>query len=132
MLAARMAQIGKGPVAVLAPAPLPRLLGDLGVPVVALAHERRVLRQGVRVQADAAALPFRDGALAALVHVGSCDDPRVAAEWSRVLAEGGLAIVVAGEPREETTAFALLAGWVDIEQRACGRAYLTTGLLRRL
>lgn len=134
MLAERLVTRPPGWVAVLGAAPLPRLLADLGVPVVAVARERRVLRQGICVQAGAMALPFADGSLAALVHVGSIDEAsaRGAAEWLRVLCDGGVAIVVAGEPREDTAAFALEAGWVEIEQRACGRLFLTSGRVRRL
>jgi hypothetical protein len=85
-----------------------------------------------------AQLPLGDGELAAIVGVGALAGEPAAAlrplleEWTRVVRDGGGVVLVDRAPRTTATRHALCAGLSEIEQRASGRAVVTSGLLTKL
>jgi len=89
--------------------------------------------QGTPVQ-----LPLADGALAAVIGVGALAPESSVAlhqmirEWVRVVRDGGAVVLVDRVPRPLATRHALCAGLTEIEQRASGRAVVTSGLVSRL
>lgn len=83
-------------------------------------------------------LPVGDGELAAIVGVGALAAETGAAfgplleEWTRAVRDGGGLVLVDRAPRTTATRHALCAGLTEIEQRASGRAVVTSGLLVKL
>lgn len=83
-------------------------------------------------------LPVGDGELAAIVGVGALAGEAGAsfapllAEWTRAVRDGGGVVLVDRAPRTTATRHALCAGLTEIEQRASGRAVVTSGLLVKL
>jgi SAM-dependent methyltransferase len=90
------------------------------------------------LQGSPAQLPLPDGALAAVIGVGALAPERSVAlhqlirEWVRVVRDGGAVVLVDRVPRTLSTRHALCAGLTEIEQRASGRAVVTSGLVSRL
>jgi hypothetical protein len=81
-----------------------------------------------------AQLPVADGELAAVVGVGALAPDNAVAlhpwitEWVRAVRDGGAVVLVDRAPRTLATRHALCAGLTEIEQRASGRAVVTSGL----
>lgn len=127
----------RGAIAVIGSARLARALAERGRRVVAIEDAPRALRRK-RVDgayATAAALPVRNGALAAVVGVGAGSVPAWAEllrEWSRVVEEGGAVVMVDRGARPELSRRALCGGLMDIEQRAAGRTIVTRGLVAKI
>jgi SAM-dependent methyltransferase len=117
-------------VAVVGSPALAELLAQAGRRVAAVGRAERPLRRArhaaVRARADLAGLPFADGALAALVAAPG-DAAGALAELARAVRAGGLVVVLDTVPRDEASRRALCAGLVDLEQRAAGRAVVTSG-----
>lgn len=90
------------------------------------------------LQGTPAQLPLADGALAAVIGVGALAPESSVAlhqmirEWVRVVRDGGAVVLVDRVPRTLATRHALCAGLTEIEQRASGRAVVTSGLVSRL
>jgi SAM-dependent methyltransferase len=126
-----------GPVAVLGDARLARRLATAGRDVLCIGPSARPLRRARTpvVAGSTSALPLADGALAAVVAVGLAEIDRwepVLAEWCRVVAPGGLVVVVDRGAQAELGRRALCGGLTAIEQRAAGRTIITTGRWRPL
>lgn len=90
------------------------------------------------LQGTPSQLPVADGALAAVIGVGALAPERSVAlhqmisEWVRAVRDGGAVVLVDRVPRTLATRHALCAGLTEIEQRASGRAVVTSGLVSRL
>jgi hypothetical protein len=90
------------------------------------------------LQGTPAQLPLADGALAAVIGVGALAPESSVAlhqmirEWVRVVRDGGAVVLVDRVPRTLATRHALCAGLTELEQRASGRAVVTSGLVSRL
>ena len=111
---------------------LARALAERGRRVTAISRNapgpKRVL---VALRAHGGLLPLADGTLAAVI--GRADGvDGVLDDWSRVVAEGGLVVVVDRALREESSRLALACGLVDLEQRVAGRVVVTSGRVRKL
>ena len=126
----------EGAIAVVGAPRLTRALSDRGRSVVAIGDYRRAVRR-TRVTgacASALALPFGDGALAAVVGAGAGTTtawPELLREWSRAVAEGGVAVMVDRAAGPELSRRAMCGGMMDLEQRAAGRTIVTSGLVAR-
>lgn len=85
-----------------------------------------------------AQLPVADGELSAVVGVGALAPEnavamhRLLGEWVRAVRDGGAVVLVDRVPRTLATRRALCAGLTEIEQRAAGRAIITSGLVSHL
>lgn len=126
-----------GKVAVLGDPRVARALVERGHAVVHVADKRGSLRKltGDRVYARPAALPFHEGRLHALVGfgLGQRDDWKAhLSEWARVVADGGVIVLVDRAPPTELTRRALVGGLAELEQRHAGRTVVTSGLVTKL
>lgn len=83
-------------------------------------------------------LPVADGALAAVIGVGALAPEnsvtlhQMISEWVRAVRDGGAVVLVDRAARTAATRHALCAGLTEIEQRATGRAVVTSGLVSQL
>lgn len=90
------------------------------------------------LQGTPAQLPVADGSLAAVIGVGALAPENSVAlhqmisEWVRAVRDGGAVVLVDRVPRTLATRHALCAGLTELEQRASGRAVVTSGLVSRL
>ncbi len=81
-----------------------------------------------------AQLPVGDGELAAVIGVGAMAPDNAVSlhpwldEWVRAVRDGGAVVLVDKVARTLATRHALCAGLTEIEQRASGRAVITSGL----
>lgn len=121
-----------GRVAVLGDARLARRLRDAGRDVVCIGANVRTLRRArtPALAGSPAALPVGSGVLAALVAGGLAELDgweQHLPEWCRVVAPGGLVIVVDRRAPAELGRRALCAGLTAIEQRSAGRTVVTAG-----
>jgi hypothetical protein len=89
------------------------------------------------LQGTPAQLPVADGALAAVIGVGALAPENSVAlhqmisEWLRAVRDGGAVVLVDRVPRTLATRHALCAGLTELEQRASGRAVVTSGVVSR-
>jgi SAM-dependent methyltransferase len=121
-----------GRVAVLGDARLARRLADAGRDVVCIGTTTRTLKRArtPAVAGSPGALPLGVGAMAALVAGGLAELDsweQFLAEWCRVVAPGGLVVVVDRRAPAELGRRALCAGLTAIEQRSAGRTVITAG-----
>jgi SAM-dependent methyltransferase len=137
--ALRSAGVRSGAVAVIGPQRLGRALGERGYEIVQVVDRPRPRPRGNaiarQVQAVPASLPLADGELAALVAggAGSGDDwQTLLAEWSRVVRDGGVVVLVDRAPPAEMARRALCSGLTEIEQRRAGRKIVTSGCVAKL
>lgn len=136
--ALQSAGVRSGAVAVIGPPRLGRALGERGYEIVQVVDRPRprprsnaIARQ---VQAPPASLPLVDGELAALVAggAGHGDWETLLAEWSRVVRDGGVLVLVDRAPPAEMARRALCCGLTEIEQRRAGRKIVTSGCVAKL
>lgn len=106
--------------------------------IVAEEGARAVRKAGGVLIGTTTSLPVADGALAAVVGVGAlAPESSVAlhqmiSEWVRAVRDGGAVVLVDRAARTAATRHALCAGLTEIEQRAAGRAVVTSGLVSQL
>jgi len=121
-----------GRVAVVGDLRLARRLVDAGRDVLCIAAAERGLKRArvPVVSGSADALPLADGSVGALVASGLAGldpwEPRLA-EWCRVVAPGGVLVVVDRGGQAELGRRALCGGLTAIEQRTAGRTVITAG-----
>jgi SAM-dependent methyltransferase len=137
--ALRSAGVRSGAVAVIGPPRLGRALGERGYEIVQVVGRPRPRPRGNaiarQVQAPPASLPLADGELAALVAdgAGRGDDwQTLLAEWSRVVRDGGVLVLVDRAPPAEMARRALCSGLTEIEQRRAGRKIVTSGCVAKV
>ena len=136
--ALQSAGVRSGAVAVIGPPRLGRALGERGYEIVQIVDRPRprprtsaIARQ---VHAPPASLPLADSELAALVAggAGGGDWQALLAEWSRVVRDGGVLVLVDRAPPAEMARRALCSGLTEIEQRRAGRKVVTSGCVAKL
>lgn len=64
-----------------------------------------------------------------LVGADGASDPATLAAWRDVVEDNGLLVLIDRSPPNQLTRAALLTGLCEIEQRAVGRARITSGLV---
>jgi hypothetical protein len=121
----------RGPIAVVDWPRLGRQLGELRA-VVQVSSRLRSLRrqQGDRIYGALSAIPLADRALGALIAPGvsTRDDWSSAlAEAHRVVAEGGVIVLIDRVEPWESSRRALCSGLAELEQRTAGRTVVTSG-----
>lgn len=132
------AGVRSGAVAVIGPPRLGRALGERGYEIVQVVDRPRPRPRGNaitrQIQALPASLPLVDGELAALVAGGADGDDWQAllAEWSRVVRDRGVLVLVDRAPPAEMARRALCSGLTEIEQRRAGRKIVTSGCVAKL
>lgn len=132
------AGVRAGAVAVIGPPRLGRALGERGYEIVQVVDRPRPRpRNGAiarQVQAAPASLPLADGELIALVAGGAGNDgwEALLAEWSRVVRDGGVLVLVDRAAPAEMARRALCSGLTAIEQRRAGRKVVTSGCVAKL
>lgn len=75
-----------------------------------------------------------DGQFDAVIGAGAATDAigaALLAEWSRLIRDGGLLVMVDRADETAATRRALCAGLADIEQRVVGRTVVTSGFVTR-
>jgi hypothetical protein len=135
--ALQSAGLWDGVVAVLGTPRLGRALGERGYEIVQVLDRPRPRPRSTiarQVQAQPASLPLADGELAALVAGGANgnDWDTLLTEWSRVVRDGGVIVIVDRAPPPEMARRALCSGLTEIEQRRAGRKMVTSGCVAKL
>ena len=128
---------GARPIAVIHQPRLGRALAERGYDIVQiLERDKGRARAGERrVLAQPEALPLEDGELSAVVglDLGLRDDwEALLGEWTRVVGDGGVLVMLDRAPLIELTRRALCGGLTEIEQRRAGRKVITSGRVTRL
>lgn len=136
--ALQSAGLWDGVVAVLGTPRLGRALGERGYEIVQVVDRPRTRPRSSaitrQVQALPASLPLADGELAGLVagDANGGDWDTLLAEWSRVVRDGGVIVIVDRAPPAEIARRALCSGLTEIEQRRAGRKVVTSGCVAKL
>lgn len=126
-----------GAVAVIGPVRLGRALADRGYEIVQIVDKPRARSGAIARQllASPASLPLGDGELVAVVARGAGmrqDWESLFAEWSRVVRDRGVLVLVDRAPAAEMARRALCGGLTEIEQRRTGRKVVTSGCITKL
>jgi hypothetical protein len=122
----------EGALAVVGNAKLATAIGEAHevIPVALSARAAKKLPKAIADLSGVAA-----GSLAALVGVEIATDERwqdTLRDWSRVVRDGGVIIIVDRGHPHEASRRALCGGLSEIEQRHAGRAVITSGLVSHL
>ncbi|MCG8417568.1 MAG: class I SAM-dependent methyltransferase [Proteobacteria bacterium] len=131
------AGIDSGAITVLEQPRIGRALASRGHQVVQVADKARSLRRilGDRMCSEPDVLPLADNRIDAVVApgVGQRDDwNKLLSEWSRVVREGGVIVMVDRAQPTELTRRALCSGLAEIGQRQVGRTIVTSGLVKKI
>lgn len=134
--ALRAAGVRGGSVAVLGPVRLGRALAERGYEIVQIVDRPRSRTGAIarQVRAEPGSLPLEDGELAAVVASGVEQGAWqvLLAEWSRVVMDGGVLVLVDRAQPAEMTRRALCGGLAGIEQRRAGRKVITSGCVTKV
>lgn len=123
----------EGKLAVVGHAKLAQAMRDTKYEVVPVGISQRAAKRLTNALADLSSIGDRSLAAVIGVQVATDDGWEITLkEWTRVVRDGGMLVLVDRSRAPEASRRALCAGLSEIEQRHAGRAIVTSGIVSHL